>query len=165
MTGRWSESIARTQELGPCGTASLAALAAPIRLGRAAEVLKQMRAADAEHGALLPESGGTSRVLTLAVAGEREEAAFEARLYATGRRLAAGEVAHHQMYDLACTEAQLGHVAQAVGWLRKAATSGFPSYLMFQRDPLLGPIRSDPGFQQLMAELKPNWERWTATYH
>jgi TolB-like protein len=165
ITGRWSESIARAQELGPCGTASLAPLVAPIRLGRAAEVLKQMRAADAEHGALLPESGGTSRVLALAVAGEREEAAFEAGLYATGRRLGAGDVAHHQMYDLACAEAQLGHTAQAVVWLRKAAASGFPDYLLFQRDPLLDPIRSDPGFQQLMAELRPNWERWTATYH
>ena len=63
----------------------------------------------------------------------------------------------------ACTEAQLGHVAQALFWLRKAATSGFPSYLAFQTDPLLEPIRSDPGYQQLMAELKLNWERWMAT--
>jgi hypothetical protein len=69
------------------------------------------------------------------------------------------------MYALACAEAQLGHTAQAVAWLRKAAASGFPAYLSFQRDPLLDPIRSDPGFQQLMAELRPNWERWTATYH
>jgi hypothetical protein len=134
------------------------------RLGRAAEVLKRMRAQDAEHGALLPEFGGTSRVLALAVAGEREEAGFHVRLYANSQPLVAGELAHHQMYDLACTEAQLGHAAQAVAWLRKAATSGFPSYLMFQRDPLLDPIRSDPDFQQLMAELRPNWERWTATY-
>jgi TolB-like protein len=164
MTGRWSESNARAQELGPCASASLAALAAPTRLGRAAEVLKRMEADDAEHGTVLPASGGTSRVLVLAMAGEREEAGFHARLYASGRPLLAGEQAHHQMYDLACTEAQLGHVAQAVVWLRKAATSGFPSYLLFQTDPLLDPIRSDPGFQQLMAELKPNWERWTATY-
>lgn len=68
------------------------------------------------------------------------------------------------MYDLACAEAQLGHPAQAVAWLRKAAASGFPAYLMFLRDPLLDPIRSDPDFQRLMAELKPNWERWTAAY-
>jgi hypothetical protein len=134
------------------------------RLGRAAEVLERIKAFNAEHGALLPESGGTSRVVALAVTGKREEAGFHAHLYANGRPLVSGEVAHHQMYDLACTEAQLGHVAQAVVWLRKAATSGFPSYLLFQTDPLLDPIRSDPGFQQLMAELKPNWERWTATY-
>ena len=103
--------------------------------------------------------------LILAAAGQREEAGFHARLYANGRPLVAGEYAHHQMYNLACAEAQLGHAAQAVAWLRKAAASGFPDYLMFQRDPLLDPIRSDPGFQQLMAELRPNWERWTATYH
>jgi len=90
-------------------------------------------------------------MVTLAVAGEREEAAFHARLYANGRHLVAGEMAHHWMYNLACTEAQLGHAVQAVTWLRKAAASGFPNYLLFQRDPLLDPIRSDPGFRQLLA--------------
>ena len=100
------------------------------RLGRAAEVLERMKASDAEHGGLLPESGGTRRALALAVAGKREEAGFHVRLYANGLPLFSGEVAHHQMYDLACAEAQLGHVAQAVVWLRKAATSGFPSYLL-----------------------------------
>ena len=42
--------------------------------------------------------------------------------------------------------------------------SGFPNYLVFSKDPLLDPIRSDPGFIQFMAELKPRWERWTAAY-
>jgi eukaryotic-like serine/threonine-protein kinase len=162
ITGRWKESIARAQTLGPCGSGWV--VEALTRVGRAAEALEQIKAFDAEHDALLPKSGGTTRVLAMAVAGEREEAEFHARLYANGRPLFEGEVAHHQMYDLACTEAQLGHAAQALVWLRKAATSGFPSYLLFQTDPLLDPIRSEPGFQQVMAELKPNWERWTATY-
>src|SRR5262249_23220117 len=52
MTGRWSESIARAQELGPCGDEW--ALDAMTRLGRATEVLERIRAHDAEHGVLLP---------------------------------------------------------------------------------------------------------------
>ena len=91
------------------------------------------------------------------MAGKREEAGFHARLYANGRPLVSGEVAHHQMYDLACTEAQLGHVAQAVVWLRKAATSGFPSYLLFQTDPLLDPTsdyRGAPALKTALAATK-----------
>jgi TolB-like protein len=159
-TGRWSETIARGRDLGLEDSAR--AQSAMLRLGRAAEVLRQVKAADPEG---LPSSGDIFRTLILAAAGEREEAAFHARLYANGRPLTAGETAHHEMYALACAEAQLGHTAQAVAWLRKAAASGFPAYLSFQRDPLLDPIRADPGFQHLMAELRPNWERWTATYH
>jgi len=159
-TGRWSESIARASELGLERDWD-----ALLRLGQVAEVRKGYETFDAEHGGQLPDSGNEIfRILVRAVAGEREEPAFHARLYANGRPLVAGEIAHHQMYTLACAEAQLGHAVQAVTWLRKAAASGFPNYLLFQRDPLLDPIRSDPGFQQLLAELKPNWERWTATY-
>ncbi len=65
---------------------------------------------------------------------------------------------------LACTEALLGHPQEAVAWLRKASHAGLPNYLLFSRDPLLDPIRSDPGFIQFMAELKPRWERWTTEY-
>jgi TolB-like protein len=162
FAGRWSESVARARDLRPDD--SVWTLDGMLRLGQAADVLRQEKAADPEG---LPASGDTYRTMTLAAAGEREEAEFYARLYANGRPLVwgEGENTHHRMYELACAEAQLGHTAQAMAWLRKAAASGFPDYVLFQRDPLLDPIRSDPGFQQLMAELKPNWERWTATYH
>ena len=36
--------------------------------------------------------------------------------------------------------------------------------LLGQMAELLDPVRSDPGFVQLLAELKPRWERWTADY-
>ena len=55
VTGRWNESIARAQDLGPCGSEWV--LDAMTRLGRAAEVLERMKAFDAEHGALLPNRG------------------------------------------------------------------------------------------------------------
>src|SRR5262249_15077375 len=118
-TGRWSESVARARNLG-LGDLPLVRRAM-LRLGQAAAVLRQVRAADPEG---FPDWGDPFWTPTLGVAGEWEEAAFHARLYANGRPLAAGEPAHHDMYVLACAEAQLGHTAQAVAWLRKAAVSG-----------------------------------------
>ncbi|HZW91179.1 MAG TPA: protein kinase, partial [Myxococcaceae bacterium] len=158
-TGHWKESMTRASDLGFENSGFV--LDAMLRLGQGAEVRRRLKANYPEG---LPASGGPDWTLLLAASGERAEAEFHARLYANGRPLIPGEMAHHQMYSLACAEAQLGHAAQAVTWLRKAAASGFPNYLLFQRDPLLDPIRSDPGFQQLMSELKPNWERWTQTY-
>jgi hypothetical protein len=53
-----------------------------------------------------------------------------------------------------------GKARQAVEWLRKAAETGLPNYLLFSRDPHLDRIRRDPVFVQFMAELKMRWERY-----
>jgi TolB-like protein len=66
---------------------------------------------------------------------------------------------HHATYDIACTYALIGKSAEAVYWLRETASTGFPSYPMFERDRYLDPIRNAPEFIQFMAEMKSQNER------
>ena len=49
---------------------------------------------------------------------------------------------------------------EAVRWLEVTAENGFPNYPYFQIDPNLDNIRDNPGFIDLMAKLKPQWERF-----
>ena len=48
----------------------------------------------------------------------------------------------------------MGRAEEAVGWLQEAASTGFPCYSLFERDPNLDPIRREPRFQALMAEMQ-----------
>ena len=43
-------------------------------------------------------------------------------------------------------------------WLAKAIDTGFPCYPWFERDPLLDPVRQDPGIRDLIGRLKAQWE-------
>jgi tetratricopeptide (TPR) repeat protein len=61
---------------------------------------------------------------------------------------------HHAAYFAACALARMRRAEQAVQWLREAATTGFPCYSLFARDPNLDPIRQDPRFQAFMAEMQ-----------
>jgi TolB-like protein/predicted Ser/Thr protein kinase len=68
--------------------------------------------------------------------------------------LAGGYMDHHVGYSLGAAYAQLGDQRLAVNWLRRAAETGFPCYPWFERDPLLQPLRSNPDFKILLAELR-----------
>ena len=61
---------------------------------------------------------------------------------------------HHVAYSLGTAEAQLGHNEQAVGWLRRAAGTGFPCHQWYARDSLLDPLRAHPDFKRFMLELE-----------
>jgi TolB-like protein/tetratricopeptide (TPR) repeat protein len=161
-TARFNEALSRSRELAERPSDRLRGLPSMLRVGRLDEAVALAETPDPDE--VFPETPDTTRALILAVAGKKDEAAFLAKLFAGGYPLEPGEWAHHSMYELACTESLIGHPTEAVGWLRKAAESGFPNYLLFSRDPLLDPIRSDPGFVQLMAELRPRWERWKADH-
>ncbi|HUR97268.1 MAG TPA: hypothetical protein VMZ26_04290, partial [Pyrinomonadaceae bacterium] len=52
-----------------------------------------------------------------------------------------------------------GNSAEAVRWLRETAKSGFPEYLLFEREHYLDPIRRSPEFVQFMTEMKAEHER------
>jgi hypothetical protein len=56
-----------------------------------------------------------------------------------------------------------GEGAEAIRWLRNAALDqNFSNYpLLAERDPLLAPLRSVPGFGELMAAVKRKWEAVT----
>ena len=85
----------------------------------------------------------------LAARGER------ARAEALLRDVTAGTyMDHHVAYSIGAAYAQLGQPTEAQKWLERAARTGFPCYQLFQWDPLLKPLRTDPGFQQWMGELR-----------
>jgi TolB-like protein/DNA-binding winged helix-turn-helix (wHTH) protein/tetratricopeptide (TPR) repeat protein len=68
------------------------------------------------------------------------------------------ELIHHGAYGLGATYAQLRDPAAAVRWLSQAATTGFPCYPWYERDPLLDPIRDDARFVFFLQGLHRSWE-------
>jgi len=70
---------------------------------------------------------------------------------------------HHAAYNIASAYALLGKSAPAVEWLRRAVDDGLPCYPLFITDRNLDRLREYPGFLALLAELKPEWERWEKT--
>jgi non-specific serine/threonine protein kinase len=50
----------------------------------------------------------------------------------------------------------------ALDWLNRATALGFINYpLLAETDPFLAPLRSDPTFQKLIADVKGRWESFT----
>jgi serine/threonine-protein kinase len=70
---------------------------------------------------------------------------------------------HHAAYNIASAYALLGKSGPAVEWLRRVVDDGLPCYPLFITDRNLDRLRQDPGFLALLAELKPEWERWEKT--
>jgi hypothetical protein len=104
----------------------------------------------------------------------RSQAVLAAVLAATGQKAAAEAMAetlqaspsmdHHIAFSLGTAFAQLGKPDKAVAWLRASADDGFPCYPWFAADPLLEPIRRDPGYQKLMTELRDRFETARSRY-
>jgi serine/threonine protein kinase/tetratricopeptide (TPR) repeat protein len=67
---------------------------------------------------------------------------------------------HHTAYYIACAYANMRKSDMALEWLREAAESGFPCYPLFERDPSLQGLHSDPRWSSLMAEMERNSERY-----
>ncbi len=65
-----------------------------------------------------------------------------------------GYMDHHVAYSIGVAYAQLGQLGEARRWLGQAAQTGFPCAGWFAWDPLLQPLRGDPGFQQLLREVQ-----------
>ena len=85
----------------------------------------------------------------LAARGERARAEALLRDVTTGTYMD-----HHVAYSIGAAYAQLGEPTEAQKWLERSARTGFPCYQWFQWDPLLKPLRTDPGFRRLMSELR-----------
>ncbi len=75
-----------------------------------------------------------------------------------------GYMDHHVAYSVGAAYAQLGQPAEAVRWLRQAARTGFPCYPWYARDRLLRPLKDDPGFRTLMADLEASWKATRSRY-
>ena len=67
-------------------------------------------------------------------------------------------VNHHVAYSMGVAYAQLGDFAEAHRWLTRPAQTGFPCYPWFVQDPLLKPLRDDPGSQNFLNQLRKVWD-------
>jgi TolB-like protein/DNA-binding winged helix-turn-helix (wHTH) protein/Tfp pilus assembly protein PilF len=67
---------------------------------------------------------------------------------------------HHAAYTIGAAYAAMNRRDDAVRWLRNAADDGFPCYPLFLHDHSLDRLRSDPGFQRLLADVKNRWEHY-----
>jgi TolB-like protein len=120
--------------------------------------------------ALLDELGQSAS----ASAAARARAALASILAARGDRKAAqamlrtvtggGYIDHHVAYSIGAAYAQLGDHAAALRWLRRAASTGFPCYPWFARDPLLEPLRGDEQFRWFLAQLREAADAARARY-
>jgi hypothetical protein len=60
---------------------------------------------------------------------------------------------HHVYNVLAEAHAQRGDAGRAVGYLRRAASTGLACLICFDTDPSLAPIRSSPEYRSFREEL------------
>src|SRR5438132_3471730 len=70
---------------------------------------------------------------------------------------------HHAGFHIALAYALLQMPDSAVQWLRRVAESGFPCYPLFEREPYLDKVRTDPAFVAFMREQKVQWQQLRAT--
>jgi serine/threonine protein kinase/tetratricopeptide (TPR) repeat protein len=55
--------------------------------------------------------------------------------------------------------ALIGRREDALAWLRKSVRHGFINYpFLAEHDPFLGDLRTEPGFQEILVEVRPRWE-------
>ena len=67
---------------------------------------------------------------------------------------------HHVEFNVACTLALLGRNAEALEWLRSCVRNGFPCLAAVENEPLLMSLRSEPGFETLVSELRTSRDRY-----
>jgi TolB-like protein/Flp pilus assembly protein TadD len=83
--------------------------------------------------------------ITLLSVGRREEAITEGT---AALELSPGDSV--MLYNGACLYSRLGETRRAVDTLRQAIAAGVTNYGWMKHDPDFDPIRSDPGFMELM---------------
>jgi serine/threonine protein kinase/tetratricopeptide (TPR) repeat protein len=67
---------------------------------------------------------------------------------------------HHTAYHIACAYALMNRKEEAMKWLESAADNGFPCYILFATDHNLDSLRQHPRFQEFMARMKHDWEKY-----
>ncbi len=65
---------------------------------------------------------------------------------------------HHVAYSMGVAYAQLGDFDEARRWLTRSTQTGFPCYPWFIQDPLLKPLRDNPGSQTFLDQLHEVWD-------
>ena len=67
---------------------------------------------------------------------------------------------HHTAHNIAGAYAAMEKPAAGIKWLEAAADDGFPNLPYFEIDPNLQNLNGDPGFQNLLSRLRPQWLRF-----
>ena len=116
--------------------------------GRAEEVLAAL------HGSAQAERRAQATLASFLAARHDNESARKLL-----QSVAAGTyVDHHVAYSMGVAYAQLGDLTEAHRWLTRSTETGFPCYPWFMQDPLLKPLRDDPGSQTLFNQLREVWD-------
>ncbi len=92
----------------------------------------------------------------LADAGRRREAEKHIRLAIEGGQ--GRSHFHHAEFSIACAYALMGKKQQALEWLENTAEHGMPCYPLFNTEPALNSLRSDPQFRTFLEKMKKRWE-------
>ena len=92
------------------------------------------------------------QAMLLAAAGRHAEAEEKIK-QASGQRKGFIHF-HHTAYNIASAYALMNKPNLAVPWLKSAAEDGYPCYPLFDTDPNLRHIRTDPQFIKFMSTLK-----------
>ena len=120
------------------------------RLGRREAAWTQLRRALDKYK--IDPSGNLPGIEAMLLA--ESDAGRAQELIAGVRQRKASNPSHHAAYFAAAALARMRQADEAVGWLQEAAATGFPCYALFEIDPNLDPIRSDPRFRTFMAEAR-----------
>jgi tetratricopeptide (TPR) repeat protein len=105
--------------------------------------------------------GHAYRALMLARAGEGRRAR---EAIARAARLDRGQShMHHSQYYIGAAYSVMGEATQAVEWLQRAASEGFPCYPFFLTDPDLKPLAKDERFLAFLSRLRNRWEQHKAS--
>ena len=157
FSGRYREALEALEEADRLGDRSISGTyLAQARYyagsrSDAEPVLRQLVRTGSASGAARARATLASIV---AAAGSRSEAVALVRAAEGGDYMD-----HHVAYSIGAAHAQLGDRRAAVQWLERAASSGFPCYAWYGRDPLLAPLRGDSAFTRLLTELRQTSER------
>jgi tetratricopeptide (TPR) repeat protein len=71
---------------------------------------------------------------------------------------------HHTAYDIAAAYALMNRREDALSWLEKTANTGFPCYLLFEKDPNLNNLRDTPEFVAFLNTQKMEWQERKNTW-
>jgi tetratricopeptide (TPR) repeat protein len=127
------------------------------RLGRLAEAQTQLD----EHVARFKDEAGVMASTQALIDAKRGNAAAARRKIAEAEARRQTSIHyHHTAYNIGAAFAQLQQPDSALYWLRAAANRGLPCYTLFNNDPELKPLRSNPEFRTLLADLQKGERRY-----
>jgi len=105
------------------------------------------------------DPGGSLTVIQALLAAEAGDATLaERKIQDAVTRGRGYQHFHHVAYAAASAYALLNRHELALQYLRLAADDGFPCYPLFEHDPNLDHLRTDPGFLSFLAEQRKQWE-------